>query len=96
MLSNWRFQRSAAGRSGAARLLQLIENLFLVGKTPFIVLGKDLIVADHDVEYTATSLDQLRFDPEFLLDLGRQTGGSRKIISNYAVFDLNVQSSTSR
>jgi hypothetical protein len=45
---------------------------------------------DVDVERTVGAALQLRVDSELSFDLGRQTGGSREIVSNDAVFDRDV------
>ena len=50
-------------------------------------LGEDQLVVDVDLEDAVTSLDQLDADSEFILDLGRQTGGTWPVVSNHAVLD---------
>jgi hypothetical protein len=54
------------------------------------VLGEHHRTIDDHIEDAATAADQLRFDPERLLQLGRQTGGSREVVSLNAVFDRYV------
>jgi hypothetical protein len=57
------------------------------GEAPGSLLGEDEIAVDADVEDTARALDQLGPDAELALQLVRQTGGAREIISNQAVLD---------
>jgi hypothetical protein len=54
-----------------------IEDLFVFGETPLLVLREDALAVDGHVEHAAIPLEQLRFDLELLGDLGRQTGGPR-------------------
>jgi hypothetical protein len=51
------------------------------------VLGEDLLVVHADHEDAAAAADELRLDPQLLLDLSRQTGGSREVVSDPAVVD---------
>ncbi len=52
-------------------------------------LGEDQLTIHHDVEDTSGTPDERRGHSERLLDLGRQTGGPWKVVSNDAVRDGN-------
>ncbi len=54
------------------------------------MLGKKQATVDGDVEDSAATPYQDRLESETLLDLSRQTGGSGKVVSNTAVFDLDL------
>jgi hypothetical protein len=54
------------------------------------VLGEERLAVNDHVEDAVISLDQGRGIPRFLLDLGRQTGGPRKIVSLAAVRDFDL------
>jgi hypothetical protein len=64
---------SGLRRTGAEQ----IEDLFVFGKPPLLVLGEDALAVDHHVEHATIPFEQLRFDLELLGDPGRQTGGPR-------------------
>jgi hypothetical protein len=51
------------------------------------VLREDHLSVELDVEDAIIALDQARLYGELLLNLGRQTGGLRQVVSAYAVFD---------
>jgi len=50
-------------------------------------LGEDELAVHLDLEDAARPLDELRLDAELLLDLCRQTGGARIVVSDGAVLD---------
>jgi hypothetical protein len=54
------------------------------------VLREDAFVVRGDVEDAAAPTNDLGVDAQLFLDLSRQTGGSRKIVSDAAVIDSNV------
>jgi hypothetical protein len=51
-------------------------------------------VVGRDLEDPAGSFDELRFDAELLLNLFRQTGGAREVVSDRAVLNRNVREHT--
>jgi len=55
------------------------------------LLGKNELVVHFDLEDPAGSLDELGPDAELSLDLFRQTGGSRVVVSDGAVLDGDVR-----
>jgi hypothetical protein len=57
------------------------------------VFGEDALVVDGHVEDAAASANDLAVDPELLLDLSRQTGGSGQVVSDAAVVDPDVHGS---
>ena len=80
-------------RSGQG--LKLLKNLLFGGKTSLVVLGKNFLAVSGHVEYAAPATSDYGVDVEFLFDLSRQTGGSRVVISNDAVLDLDVHACSS-
>jgi len=71
--------------------LGLVEDDLRLGREPALfLLGEKLLVVDRDDEDAAAAADELRFEPEGLFDLGRQTGGPGEVVSNSAVVDSNV------
>ena len=69
---------------------KFVDDLSLGGKASLIVFREDALVVDSDVEDAAASAHDLTVDSQFLLDLGRQTGGPRQIVSDAAVVDSYV------
>jgi hypothetical protein len=66
------------------------RHLALLGEAAERLLGEDQLVVERDLEDAATGGDQLALDTEFGLQLGRQTGGARLVVSLLAVFDLDA------
>src|SRR5205823_10132112 len=64
----------------------------LRGKASLVVLGENALAVDSDVEDAAAAADDLRLDAELFLDLSRQTGGSREVVSNAAVINSYLHS----
>jgi hypothetical protein len=60
------------------------------------MLGEEQISIHHDIEHAPVASNQSGFDAELSLDLGRQTGGPRVVVSNSAVCnrDVHARSST--
>ena len=52
---------------------------------------EDPLAVDGDVEDPAAAAHEMALDAQLFLDLSRQTGGSRKIVSNAAVIDPDLQ-----
>lgn len=59
------------------------------------MLGIDQFIVYKDVEDPILAPDELCFDVELLLDCGRQTGGSGQVVSNDAVMNDDIHSSSS-
>jgi hypothetical protein len=76
--------------SGAEPRLQGLHDLAGLGEAPGLFLGEDQLVAERDVEDAARALDQVGLNAELALDLVRQTGGSRVVVSDRAVLDRDV------
>jgi hypothetical protein len=72
---------------------QRVDDLALRRKSSRIALGEDLLVVDGDDEDAAAAAHELRVESELFLDLSRQTGGSRKVVSDAAVVDSYVHDS---
>jgi hypothetical protein len=70
----------APGREG---LLDLAGE----GEASGLMLGEDELAVCLDVKDSAGACDQLGPDAQLLLQLVRQTGGSRQVASRPAVFD---------
>ncbi len=51
------------------------------------MLGENQVVIDPHIKNAAFVFDQLRINIESILQLGRQTGGLRKIVSDAAIID---------
>ena len=56
-------------------------------ETTCLLLGEEQLVVDGDLEDPSGTLDELRLDPELLLDLLRQTGGAGVVVSDAAVLN---------
>jgi len=54
-------------------------------------LGEHQLAVHLDVEDAARPLDELRRDADLLLDLCRQTGGARIVVSDGAVLDRHMR-----
>ena len=66
------------------------DDLGLVGKATLLELREDLRVTRKHIEDASAAADQLRIVPELCLDLGRQTGGPGKEVSDAAVVNDDV------
>src|SRR5262245_14286014 len=63
-------------------------DLSFLGEPAQRLLREDLLTVDRDLEDAAARAHQRGLDAERLLQLGRQTGGPRLVVSLRAVFDL--------
>src|SRR4029078_8785616 len=61
--------------------LQEAEDLVLLRKPSELLLREDLLSVRRDLEHSALALDQLALHAERFLDVSRQTGGSRPVVS---------------
>jgi hypothetical protein len=52
-----------------------------------LLLGEDQLVVDSDLKDASAATDQLRLEAELALDLRRQTGSARVVVSHRAVFN---------
>jgi hypothetical protein len=69
---------------------QRVEDLPVL-RVPFLgVLREDHLAVGDDVEDATVTFDQLGLDAELVLQRVRQTGGSGKVVSTYAVGDRYV------
>jgi len=59
----------------------------LVGESAGDLFGEDGLSIQVHFENSTRAFDQLRLDAETISDVVRQTGGSRMVVSNHAVFD---------
>jgi len=71
-------------------LLELFLDLSGLREAAQLLLGEDEVVPHDDLEDTAPAAYELRLNAELLLDLGRQTGGARVVVSARAVLDGDV------
>ena len=76
---------AAAGSSSADQA----ADFSVVGKAVQGTLGEDQLAVDGNLEHTTARGDELAFNLERFLQLGRQTGGARLVVSLTAVFDLD-------
>jgi len=70
---------------------ELGEDLLFLGEAAELLLGEDQLAVHADLEDAAARLDEVGLDAVLLLDLGRQTGGARLVVSNAAVLDANLR-----
>ena len=61
-----------------------------VGESSHLELREDHLTVDLDVVDAAASLEKLDLGAKFLLQLGRQPGGPRQVVSLVAVFDGDI------
>lgn len=66
-----------------------LQDLGIFRKTPDVVLRKDQLPVDLDIEDASASGDQLRGFADLTLNLGCQTGGLRFVVSTRAISDSN-------
>jgi hypothetical protein len=62
-------------------------NLAVVGKPAEFVFRENEFPVQHDFKDAAAGFDDLRIGAEFPLELVRQTGGSRPVVSHAAIGD---------
>ncbi len=53
-------------------------------------LGVDQLVVEIDLEHPSRTFDQLGLNAKVVSNFSRQTGGSRLVVSDYAVLDGDV------
>jgi hypothetical protein len=78
--------RLGFGRPGAQLLLDLSRH----GEAAHLLLGEEHLVTDGDFKDSPGATHELGLDAEFLLEIGRQTGGTGVVVSHPAVFDSHV------
>jgi hypothetical protein len=75
----------------SGELLEELQDLTRLGVPAERFLGEDLMPVDLDLEPAARGLDQLDVGLRIVLaNLSRQTGGSRLVVSNDAVFNRDA------
>ena len=62
----------------------------MLRKSSGFLLAVDQLAIDFDVEDSPAAFDELGVDVELGLNRVRQTGGLRRVVSFYAVFDGNA------
>ena len=67
-----------------------VRDLPVVRESSQSALGEHQVAVDRDLEDPVLALDQLNRGSKLVLQLGRQPGGPRLVISNHAVFDRNI------
>jgi len=67
-----------------------LKDFFGLRESTERLLGEDQLAVEDDLELSTHSLDEYDVDLAVLLDLGRQTGGPREIVSRDAVGDLDL------
>ena len=67
--------------------LEQAQSLLVLGEAVQGEFREYLPPVRVDFERPASPGDQLRRDPEFRFDRGRQPGGPREVVSDLAVFD---------
>ncbi len=81
--------RIATSRLRSRYRLQLIDYVVGSGKLPCLVLGVNEFSIHLHVEYTTTPFHKNSFNPDFILNRVRQTGGPRQVVSLCAVGNLD-------
>jgi hypothetical protein len=64
----------------------------VLGEPTRAALRKEELVVSEDIKDAVATLHESRFDPEYLLDLSRQTGGLGKVVSTRAVGNRDLHS----
>ena len=77
-------------RPASRQRLELRDQFAVVGKLARFVLAVDERAVHGNVKNASGTLDQLGGNAELLLDLFRQTGGSREIVSHPTVLDRHL------
>ena len=77
-------------RGGGGEIPEGADDLIGLGEPVLFGLGEDERTVGHDVELATGADEHLGVDAECVLDRGRQTGGLRKIVSNFAVADRHL------
>ena len=73
--------------ASANHVLQYGDHIPVVREEAGLRLGVDFVAVGVNIEDAAAPADQLRFDAGLLLDVSRQTGGPRTVVSLHAVLD---------
>ncbi len=71
--------------SAALALLERLDDLGRVRESAGVVLREDQGAVGRNIKDTDAAFDEFRLDVELLRNLGRQTGGLRKVVSSSAV-----------
>jgi hypothetical protein len=76
---------------GAGSGGELRGDLAGLRETAGLLLGEQELVVDRDLEDSAAAFEELGPEAELRLDLVRQTGGTRVVVSDGAVLDGDVR-----
>jgi hypothetical protein len=87
----WSHGSNARLLSGLTRL-ELLNHLARIGKASGLVLGKDQLAINLDVEDAPAAGNQLCLNAKGFSQLVRQTGGFGVIVSNCTIGNLDVHS----
>lgn len=68
---------------------ELTEYLVGFRESPHFVFAEDQLAVNFYIEDTAAACNELRVGSGLFFDLGRQTGGTGKVVSFIAVSDRN-------
>lgn len=71
-------------------MLQLAQNFLVFGKSIDLMLREDQATINFHVKNAALALDQFGIDAIGVFNGGRQTGGLGRVVSHYAIGNLNV------
>ncbi len=72
------------------KLTEAVQYFRMLRKSSGFLLAVDQLAIDFDVEDSPAAFDEFGVDVEFGPNRIRQTGGLRRVVSFYAVFDGNV------
>lgn len=62
----------------------------MFGKASHLLFGKDQLPVDEHIELTGLANDQFRLNVEGIFNFGRETHGTRFVVSNMAILDFDL------
>jgi hypothetical protein len=67
-----------------------VEHFLVFGEASFVLFGENQLAVDDHVELTWLANGQFRLRVESFLNLGRETHGTRFVVSNVAIDDFDL------
>jgi hypothetical protein len=67
-----------------------IEHFLVFGEASFVLFGENQPAIDDDIELTRLTNGQFRGNVESTFNLGRETHGTRFVVSSVAIFDFDL------
>lgn len=78
------------GASSDNKAAHGVEHFLVFGEASGFLFGKYHVAIDEHIELTGLTNDQFRLHIECIFNLGRETHGTRFVVSNVAILDFDL------